>query len=174
MEEERFVAVEQLIPTRLRVALEKTRNDARSIVRALSEPRSRGVKPRPKKDRGTPSTPDNTGPFEDFPPIRDTGENQAATPDTTADSERTVVFSESGITLDLEEGQTILEAGLQNGVDLIFSCTLGGCGACMLDVVEGEVEYDDPDAICLTEEEVEDGCCLACVGRPRGRLVVEA
>ena len=71
-------------------------------------------------------------------------------------------------------GQSILDVGLRHGVDLLFSCTLGGCGACMLQIAEGEVEYDDPDAICLTEDEIADGCCLACVGRPRGRLVLEA
>jgi ferredoxin len=98
----------------------------------------------------------------------------AEQPSPEVDTQRVIVFAESGVTLELEEGQTILEAGLANGVDLLFSCTLGGCGACMLQVVEGEVEYDDPEAICLTEEETEDGCCLACVGRPRGRVVVEA
>jgi ferredoxin len=160
------------------VALEKTRNDARSIVRALSEPRHHGVKPRAEKVRRSFSDPPDERVSADRAPdhreVSTDDASPAADATATGESERVVVFSESGVTLQLEEGQTILEAGLQNGVDLIFSCTLGGCAACMLQVVEGEVEYDDPDAICLTEEELEDGCCLACVGRPRGRVVVEA
>jgi ferredoxin len=84
------------------------------------------------------------------------------------------VFAQSGVEVVVPEGQSILEAGLRNGVDLMFSCTLGGCASCMLEVREGEVEYDDPYAIVITEEEREEGYCLACVGRPRGRVVVEA
>ncbi len=66
--------------------------------------------------------------------------------------------------------ETILQAGLRAGLDLEFSCTLGGCGACMLEVVQGEVTYEDREAVCLSDEEIEDGWCLACVGRPSSPL----
>ena len=95
-------------------------------------------------------------------------------PTTVSEPGGVVEFANSGVTVVLGPDETILEAGLRNGVDLLFSCTLGGCGACMLQVREGEVVYDDPDVICLTDEEIQDGNCLACVGRPRGHVVLEA
>ena len=79
---------------------------------------------------------------------------------------------EDGEAFLVREDETILSAGLAGGVALEFSCTLGGCGACMLEVVSGEVAYDDPLAICLSESEIADGWCLACVGRPRTPLVL--
>ena len=79
---------------------------------------------------------------------------------------------EDGEAFLVREDETILSAGLAAGVALGFSCTLGGCGACMLEVVSGEVWYDDPLAICLSESEIADGWCLACVGRPRTPLVL--
>ncbi len=66
--------------------------------------------------------------------------------------------------------ETILQAGLRAGLDLEFSCTLGGCGACMLEVIDGQVSYEDRDAVCLSDEEIEDGWCLACIGRPASPL----
>lgn len=153
--------ITRFLPPKLRVALSTARKDARDTVRAFVEPRYKGARvrhgaPRPPKGGERPRRP----------------KGQPAAPQTSEKS--SLVFAESGVELSVEPGQSILEAGLRNNVDLLFSCTLGGCGACMLKIVEGEVEYEDPDAICLTEGEIEEGYCLACVGRPRGRLVVEA
>ncbi len=68
-------------------------------------------------------------------------------------------------------GQTVLEAGLDAGLDMPFSCAMGGCGACMVTVVSGEIEMEEPN--CLTPAERARGCALACVGRPVGAAVVE-
>lgn len=155
------MAITHFLPHRWRVRLNTVRNDARGVVRALRGDRRTGWRavtgeshievrhvPKRKLVPDRPVVPTGTG--------------------------GTVVFAETGTTLELGPDETILEAGLRNGVDLLFSCTLGGCGACMLQIREGEVDYDDRDAICLTDEEIEDGCCLACVGKPRGRVVLEA
>jgi len=80
------------------------------------------------------------------------------------------VSFEDGAEIVVGMDETILQAGLRAGLDLEFSCTLGGCGACMLEVIEGEVTYEDRESVCLTDEEIEDGWCLACVGRPMGPL----
>ena len=83
-----------------------------------------------------------------------------------------VLFADHGVEVDVGEDQTILQAGLQAGLDLDFSCTVGGCAACALQIVEGEVVYDGPN--CLSQAERHSGMCLACVGRPRGKIVVES
>lgn len=76
-------------------------------------------------------------------------------------------FEDRGVTTPVvvAEGQTMLEAVLNAGVDLPFSCTLGGCGTCKVRLLEGEIELDEPN--CLMPEELEAGWRLSCVGRPK-------
>ena len=71
----------------------------------------------------------------------------------------------------VEPGRTILEAGLAARADLPFSCAMGGCGACRVKLVEGEVSMDEPN--CLSSREKEQGYVLTCVGRPTTSCVVE-
>lgn len=85
-----------------------------------------------------------------------------------------VVYAESGVEVTLRSDESILNAGLRAGVPMAYSCTLGGCGSCMVRVLEGQVEYEDRDSACLTDEEIEEGYCLPCIGRARGRVVIEA
>lgn len=85
--------------------------------------------------------------------------------------DKKVVF-EDGATFEVRDGETILAAATRSGVELDYSCTLGGCGACMLQVIDGLVVYDDPGAICLSETEIVQGWCLACVGRPKTNLAL--
>lgn len=161
------MALLQLVPSRVKVALGVAANDARHLVRAFREPRLKGARER----RAVPPDLEVR-----FAPTRRTVAPvvQPSVPGDEPGESPVIVFADSGVTLHLQHGETILEAGLRNGVDLLYSCTLGGCGACMLQVREGEVEYEDREAICLTDEEIQDGNCLACVGRPRGRVVLEA
>lgn len=67
-------------------------------------------------------------------------------------------------------GETILDAAMRAGVDLPFSCTVGGCGACQCVKVAGEVVMEEPN--CLDARERDEGAVLTCVGRPRGPGVV--
>ncbi|MBS2011263.1 MAG: ferredoxin--NADP reductase [Deltaproteobacteria bacterium] len=68
-------------------------------------------------------------------------------------------------------GATLLEAGLAAGVPMPFSCAAGGCGACRVRVVEGDVEVDEPN--CLSDAERAAGYVLTCVGRPCGPCTIE-
>jgi ferredoxin-NADP reductase len=68
-------------------------------------------------------------------------------------------------------GATVLEAGLAAGVPMPFSCAVGGCGACRVKLVEGDVELEEPN--CLSDAERAAGWVLACVGRPCGPCTVE-
>ncbi|HRE89114.1 MAG TPA: 2Fe-2S iron-sulfur cluster binding domain-containing protein [Myxococcota bacterium] len=67
-------------------------------------------------------------------------------------------------------GQTLLEAGLQAGVAMPFSCTMGGCGACRVKLV-GDVVHDEPNGV--SSEERAAGWVFACVARPMGPCAVE-
>lgn len=67
---------------------------------------------------------------------------------------------------DVRPGKTLLEAGLDAGLAIPFSCAMGNCGECRVKLVSGEVELDEPH--CLTAEERAQGFVLTCVARPLG------
>ena len=69
-------------------------------------------------------------------------------------------------------GDTILEAGLAAGVPLALSCAMGGCGACAVTLIAGDVVLDEPS--CLTAAERGRGVILACVARPTSPCTIEA
>jgi ferredoxin-NADP reductase len=83
-----------------------------------------------------------------------------------------IVFRRSHKLVTQKAGETILEAGLREGLALPFSCTVGGCGSCKMHVVEGEVSLNEPN--CLSPQEHAAGFTLACSAYALGRLVVEA
>ncbi len=60
--------------------------------------------------------------------------------------------------------QSILEAGLDSGLDMPFSCQSGLCTACMGKCVSGKIKMIEPDGI--SEDEVKKGYVLLCVGHP--------
>lgn len=67
-------------------------------------------------------------------------------------------------------GQTVLEAALGAGVAIPFSCALGGCGSCRVQLVSGEIAQDEPN--CLLPRERAEGLTLACIARPRTNLEI--
>jgi ferredoxin len=75
--------------------------------------------------------------------------------------------------IQVEPGQTILEAALAAGIHMPFSCAMGGCGACRVRRAEGEIQMEEPN--CLSRSEREQGYVLTCVGRPltQSKITVE-
>ena len=78
-----------------------------------------------------------------------------------------VVLSKSGQEIACDGEEAILDIAEAEGADLPFGCRMGGCGACKVKKLEGEVVYDD-DVAC------EDGFIFTCVARPVGKVVIEA
>ena len=62
--------------------------------------------------------------------------------------------------------KSILEAALDQDLDMPFSCQSGLCTACRGKLLAGNVEMSDKDG--LSEEELNEGYILNCVGRPTG------
>jgi ring-1,2-phenylacetyl-CoA epoxidase subunit PaaE len=62
--------------------------------------------------------------------------------------------------------RTILEAALDQDIDMPFSCQSGLCTACRGKLLHGHVEMEEEDG--LSEEELNEGYILNCVGRPTG------
>ena len=70
-----------------------------------------------------------------------------------------------------QPGETLLDAGLRIDAPLEYSCTMGGCGACMCKLTSGEVSMEEPNA--LSESERAAGYILACVSRPLQPVTIE-
>ena len=73
--------------------------------------------------------------------------------------------------IQVEAGQTILEAALAAGIDMPFSCAMGGCGACRVRRTDGDIRMEEPN--CLSRAEREAGYLLTCVGRPLTQAKIE-
>ena len=68
------------------------------------------------------------------------------------------------------DGENILDAGLDNGADLPFSCKGGVCATCKARLVEGEVDMDL--AVALEQDERDAGYILTCQSHPVSQKVV--
>ncbi len=72
--------------------------------------------------------------------------------------------------IDVNSGQTILDAALKQGADLPFACKGGVCCTCKARLLEGKVEMDVHWG--LEEEEIEQGYILTCQSHPQTSKVV--
>jgi propane monooxygenase reductase subunit len=85
-----------------------------------------------------------------------------------------VRFEPVGIEIDVEEGQTILRAAAEQGVQLMHGCKEGQCGACKSFVLEGEdIELDKYSTFALPDYEKEEGSTLLCRAHAYEDLVIE-
>lgn len=75
---------------------------------------------------------------------------------------------ETEITLGYED-KSILQAALDSGADLPFSCKGGVCATCRAKLLEGNVEMEINYA--LEEDELEKGYILTCQAHPRSEVV---
>jgi len=67
-------------------------------------------------------------------------------------------------------GETILDAALQEGLDLPFACKGGVCCTCRAKLVEGEVDMEVNYG--LEPDEIENNFILTCQAHPRSEKVV--
>ncbi|MFB6977528.1 PDR/VanB family oxidoreductase [Streptomyces scopuliridis] len=83
-----------------------------------------------------------------------------------------VVLSQSGRTLRVPPGKSVLKAAQEAGADVPYSCAEGICGTCETEVLEGDPDHRDS---VLSAEERESGeTMMICVSRSRGpRLVLD-
>ncbi|MEU2426765.1 PDR/VanB family oxidoreductase [Streptomyces sp. NPDC007851] len=81
-----------------------------------------------------------------------------------------VVLAQSGRTVTVQPGVSVLDTVRAAGVEVLFSCTEGTCGTCETDVLEGTPDHRDS---VLTEQERAAGeTMLICVSRCRGKRLV--
>ena len=84
-----------------------------------------------------------------------------------------VTLKPSGHTYEVEEGKTILQAGLDAGHMLPYSCRAGVCRTCRGTIVEGKVDYGLAHETYLPQSDRDRGYALLCQAKPLTDLVVE-
>ena len=81
-----------------------------------------------------------------------------------------------GIEIECEPGTTLLEAGLEHGLDMPFGCMSAKCGVCRVEVLEGAGSGLEPpsmlERLVLEGFHCPPGVRLACQARLAGDLVV--
>jgi ferredoxin-NADP reductase len=80
-----------------------------------------------------------------------------------------VVAAESGVTVTVAEGQSVVEALEAEGVFIPTSCGEGTCETCLCHVVEGEPDHRDS---VLTDDQRARGDFLPCCSRSRSPVIV--
>ena len=88
---------------------------------------------------------------------------------------RLVVHGEAGASAQFQarEGETILDAGLREGLGLPFECRNGACGLCLCTVQRGAYDHRPYSPSALTDEQKARGMALMCCAVPRGDMVIE-
>lgn len=85
-----------------------------------------------------------------------------------------VTIEPLGETIEVEEGQSILDAALRAGIWLPYACNHGLCGTCKVDVIEGEVDHNEASPFALMDVERDENKTLACCATLLSDIVIEA
>jgi len=83
-----------------------------------------------------------------------------------------VTFLKSGVTIDVAEDEYILEEAEDAGLRLPYDCRSGTCTTCRQRCLEGEIDQDL--AFAISDEELEQGYRLICIGSPLTDVVLDA
>jgi len=89
--------------------------------------------------------------------VSDYGENKTSKVSVIADG-RTINFDLASV------GENILDAGMDNGMELPYSCKAGVCSTCKAKLIKGKVDMDISHG--LEKHEVEAGYILTCQAHP--------
>ncbi|MGV3650883.1 MAG: flavin reductase family protein, partial [Devosia sp.] len=86
----------------------------------------------------------------------------------------TVEIANRGLSVPVRPDQTLLDALLGAGVEMIYDCQRGECGLCAVKVLERDAEIDHRDVFLSPEEKAENHRMCACVSRlTGGRAVID-
>ena len=85
----------------------------------------------------------------------------------------TVTLKEAGkkdVVMEVDDNTSILEAGIDAGVDLEYDCKLGVCLTCPSRIISGET---DQSGSTLDDSVIEKGYALTCMTYPRSDCVIQ-
>jgi vanillate O-demethylase ferredoxin subunit len=80
-----------------------------------------------------------------------------------------VKLQKSNTVIRVPEGMSLLEALLGQQIDAPYSCKIGGCGSCQVNVLEGKVDHRD---LFLSDKEKQEAdVILTCVSRAKNKSI---
>lgn len=86
----------------------------------------------------------------------------------------TVTVQPSGRQFNAMDQETLLAAGIRQGIGLPYGCKDGACGSCKCRLVEGTVVHGPHQSKALSADEEAAGFILTCCGVPQGDVVIES
>ena len=85
-----------------------------------------------------------------------------------------IVVQPSGRHFSMEADETILAAGIRQGIGLPYGCKDGACGSCKCKKISGELKMAEYQAKALSAEELAQGMVLTCRSTPLSDVVLES
>ena len=85
-----------------------------------------------------------------------------------------IVVQPSGRHFSTAADETILAAGIRQGIGLPYGCKDGACGSCKCKKLAGEVKMAEYQAKALSAEELAQGLVLTCRATPLSDVVLES
>jgi len=67
-----------------------------------------------------------------------------------------------GVEMDVEDGETVLQAAFRQGITLMHGCKEGQCSSCKSVLLDGDAEHEDFSTFALSEPEQAEGKVLLC------------
>jgi CDP-4-dehydro-6-deoxyglucose reductase len=80
----------------------------------------------------------------------------------------------SGIQFEAQAGESLLAAGIRQGIGLPYGCKDGACGSCKCKLVSGQVQQSNFQRKALSEEEEAQGFVLTCSARALSDITLES
>lgn len=85
-----------------------------------------------------------------------------------------VLVQPSGHEFTLDANESLLDAALNQGLNLPYGCRNGACGSCVAQLLSGEVDYGDRAVLGLSDSDREAGKILCCQAHAASDLEIKA
>ena len=86
----------------------------------------------------------------------------------------TLTIEPLGQSIEVEDGQNILDASLRAGIYIPHACCHGLCATCKISVLDGEIDHGEASNFALMDYEREEGKTLACCATLQSDVTIEA
>ena len=81
-----------------------------------------------------------------------------------SESEVTILLDGEEYSITVKKNASVLDTALDNDLDMPYSCQSGLCTACRGKCIEGKISIDEAEG--LSQDELDNGYVLTCVGKP--------
>lgn len=81
-----------------------------------------------------------------------------------------VKLEKTGVAVTVDPRELLVDTLMRQGAPVIAACRAGMCGACKVQIIDGEV--DSTSQMTLTPQEIEQGYVLSCSCRPKSGVTV--